>query len=242
MSSIAQPLMSERNDFLDTTALWFATKPFAVAKAMCVAIDVIKEMDWIPEGCEKGFSGAKRQINLVKLARAPGEFFANTNKARHATSNFFEKPSTERFLKVMREALGCIGPIWDGVEFLTKAIVYLPKNAPWVQNLNGINGLAIVISMTWSAWDNLKMACESTYTVMKPGAEKVKEAHKLIDALLDLIRTVATVAIGAFLFIVVFYGTPIFTQAQLTALAVVTVVTGILSFYHKNYNELRAKG
>lgn len=238
MSNAVSQATRPTNDFFDTTASWFSEKPFAVAKAGQVLIDVLEKADLIPEGHDEGFASAKHHITLIKLARAPGEFLKKNNALRHAVADCLESPSFANGAKVLRKGVESVSPIWDGVDFLTKAVVHIPKNAPWVKNLKGVNSGALVFGMTWSACENLTdIYNNNLYGEIDP-AKRSEKFTKVGSALINLVKNVSYFVLGILGVRTIFFGLAA-APVLLTALSAVTVVFSIMDFYHKNWGAER---
>jgi len=231
-------IFTPKKDFFDVTAGFVQEKPFDTAKAVYVAIDCLKEADLVPEGQEKTFNDVRHHANLVKLAKAPGALFTNTNELRHKASALMEEgPSLKGLLPVLRSANSCISPIWDMTDFLTKAILYIPKKS--VETFKGFNALSLILSMGWNAFDSCNALVDAERELQVTVS---KEQHpikkKLGHHLIRLVKQISYIALGILTVLAVFF------QAQIasfvfTIFSASTVVCTILEYYHSHLNTVR---
>ncbi|NGX38147.1 MAG: hypothetical protein K1000chlam2_01319 [Chlamydiae bacterium] len=201
----------------------------------------MKECGFITDK-DKAWHETRHHANLVKLSRAPFEFISNTNKTRHKFADWWEgreitpKHSKDkrivRFTDVLRELNNCVNPIWDAFEFLSKAVLYIPK--PSIELLKGINGGALFLGMGWNLVENFQIAT-TDLSKYQGDVYKIKR-EKVTQALLKLVSQVAYVAIGVMITLSVF-SQVVFAPVWFTACSATTVVFGILEYYHENLGK-----
>lgn len=234
ISQFAKPT----NDFFDTTAMWLSDQPFSAAKAGYIFIDVLKEASMIPESFKGEFASARHHLNLIKLARAPGDLMKKANEIRHAVADCLEAPSVKGAATIVRKGAQIILPVWEGVDFLTKAVVNIPKETLWVQNLRGVGGGALAFSMFWNVCEDLSALANSKLYGATDSKTRSAEFTKVAKSLINLAKNISYIVLGVMTLLTVFFGY-VFAPVIMTAWSASTVVFGILGYYHTNWGAER---
>lgn len=234
MASAAAPALPPKtNDFFDTTALFATEKWSSLAKAGYVTIDVMEQLDAIPEGCEEQFKSARGNLSLIKLSRFPGEFLKSFNSCRGSVSELVKKPTASNAYQAVRDANGLVSPTWEGVQFSSKVFASSIKDAKWFNAFRGVSGVSLAFGMTCTSLDKLSIICSTELYNLK-GEARQKALRKVTKAFIGLAKSVAYVALGVLTTLSVFFGY-VFAPAIMTALSATTVVFTILDFYYKNW-------
>jgi hypothetical protein len=240
MSTFAGSVLSKQptNDLLDVTKKLIEEKWDTVAKTGYTVIDLMELADRIPKGSEKEFGVARDQLNLVKLLKAPATLLENFNKLRRTVADFFENPKRKDLIQILRQGNDCIGPVNDTVDFLSKAILHIPKSTPWVKTLSGIDGGALALGMGWSVIDDLNYLDNSKFRTLTNKAERTTEFHEITKKMLNIAKAICLVALGCLTVLSVFFGF-VFSPTIFIVLSATSLFFSLVTFYHKNYNITR---
>lgn len=232
---------TKRMGLFDVTCEFFAEKPHTFFKAGYTLPRFVMELGYLPrdhEGLNRWCFGSQ----MLKLSRGPFDFL----KYSHKTMDYFgswlngekasfrgkfneiEKRNVE-FLDVFREANNCVNPIYDSADFLTKAILYIPKES--IRTLSGINGVSLIIAQSWNVFDSLNWIskCQAN---KKTGAEQSKVLGQMLGYLLAVARDVSLIVLGVFLVLTIYFQY-IFSPFLWSAFSASNVVFTILDFYYE---------
>lgn len=223
-----------RKDFLDVTCGWAASKPFDVAKTIEKSVEWIKYFNLIPQGQEAAFKEVHFAAKMAKLSKWPGRLLDSTNAFRHAVVDLYEKPSSVTLTKTFRKFLSVFGPTWDGIDFLSRAIIHWPKEA--FQTFQGANGLALSIGMGWGAIENAAIIAASP--LHKTDSSKVAkvEEEKIVKVFLVLASQVSYVALGIFSVLGAWFHI-IAPAVAFCAASTLTVAFSIIKYYYENLGK-----
>ena len=234
---------ASHKDILDVTADYVGEKSYSAAKAVYVFIDVLKECGFITEK-DKTWHETRHHASLIKLSRSPFDFIKNVNSSRHMFANWwdgrvietkhFNEKRAARFTDVIRELNECINPVYEACEFLSRAVLYIPKAS--FETLKGVNGGALCLGMGWNLVDNFQIA--ATDLSKYEGDARLKKRFEVTQALLKLVSQVSFVALGVMTILSVFFQAS-FVSTAWVALSAISVVFGILEYYHKNLGTER---
>lgn len=216
--------------FFDVTADFVTSKSDQVGKAIYVGIDCAQEAGLI-EGKEGAIGELHHHAKLFKLAHAPGKFVQGMNKAIRDAGAFLENHSYKNLGSFGLSLNNLVSPIYDTLEFLTKAIVHIPKES--IKTLGGVNGAALVISMGWNGLLSLQNIGKHN---IGNATDKAQYRHSFYEAshsLLKLIKEVSYVALGVLTVLSVFFQI-VASATTFTTLSAITVVCTYLEYYHEN--------
>lgn len=234
-SSYAESSVKKKHqDPLDTIAKFLSEEGSLFFKSIYTGIDFAGVvLDRIPEQHKEIIASTRLQANLIKLAYAPKSLLKNFNDLRHKANNFWEDHSSENGQEVFLAANKCISPLYDGTDFFTKAIFYLPRNSVWFQNFTGVNAISLIIASTQNIYNDLTKMAKANYAEAKNEAEKQQHREKITEALFDLIKDISFIALGILTTLSVFFAF-VFSPATFVMLSTSTVVFSIINFYYKN--------
>lgn len=218
-----------KKDFFDVSADFANEKPFALAKAVCVAIDCLRKADLIPQGQEKIFDSVSYHSNLIKLSVGPGDFINNTNILRNRVADWMKDPSLKGLTQTIRAANSCVLPAWDITDFFTNTIFYIAKES--VETFRGISASCLVLARAWDALDRFYEIAH-TDVATQTGKKKKLAYHKITQALIELAKHISYIVVGVLTILSIFFQI-VAAPVVFTALAASTVVFTFLEFYHE---------
>lgn len=217
---------------LDVTADFATTRADQLGKAIYVGIDCAEAAGLIEDKTEGAIGELHHHAKLFKLAHAPGKFVANVNKTMRTAGKLLEGDSKTTLVTLGLDVNSLVAPIYDTLEFLTKAVIHIPKES--IKTFSGVNGVALIIAMGSFAIESIKNIGKHN---IGEATDKVQRRHSFYEtshSLLKLIKEVAYVALGALTALSVFFGMVIASATTLTILSAITVVFTYLEYYHEN--------
>ena len=231
-------------DIIDVTADYAADKPFALAKAVYVAIDCLKEADWIPEGQSESYNTVRFEANRVKLVGGFGKWLDGFNKLRNKTVEVLtdEQPISEFFSSNIfssklfswtRTLNDMVNPTNDIAEFFTKAVLYIPKTS--IAALKGINGASMVFGFGCLTVESLGLLADNKVHETS-GEEQEEEVKKGFNAMLKLAYEVSLLTLGVLTVLSTYFGVIVAPVAFLVCSAG-SVAFSILKYYQENLGE-----
>lgn len=246
LNEFGSPYKSRRKDIVDVTCDFAEEKPYTILKALYVFPELFIRSGYLPDD-NPGLNNACFAAKMGKLSRAPFEFIKHTHTTldsftrwlKGETKEFKEKYNkiTERevaITDVLRNASDCVNPVWEITDFLTKAILFIPKTAV-VRSFEGVNGIVLALSMTWNAFDSLNWISKSKYSSLQ-GADRNKKFSDMTGYLMKLAKEISFIALGALVVLSVFFQF-VFAPLTFSAVSASTVVFTILEYYHENLGE-----
>ncbi|NGX58904.1 MAG: hypothetical protein KR126chlam3_00045 [Chlamydiae bacterium] len=228
-------------DFFDVTCGYAGEKPYGVFKACHVLPNLFQELDILSKDNAE-LNAAIGAAKLAKLSRSPFDFVRNTHglcatfvqwwkgEEREFKGKYDETLATRKVAvtDVVRDANGCIAPVWEMHEFLSKAILYSPVNMIF----KGISAIALTIKFGWDAFDSLKWIESSKYSSLE-GAARDEKFPKMTGHLMQLAVEVSFVALGVLTVLSVFFQF-VFAPLLFAGFSASTVVFAILGYYHEH--------
>ncbi|NGX39641.1 MAG: hypothetical protein KR126chlam1_00974 [Chlamydiae bacterium] len=239
MASTVQlsPIHPQTLGFFDVTAGFAKEKPHTVAKAVAVTMGWLKELDLVPEENKETASQIQYHASLVKLARAPGNILQSINGMYKSGSDLLSKRSWKEGCEVIKESTSLFNSVWDGVDFLSRAILFLPRKAPAFVTGSGCNGIALAAgNLVKIPLHIAKIYNSKIYSAKKDSAE-YNAAHKdVISRMISIASAVTYVAIGALVVLNVFFAF-VFSPYIWLSLSVATIALSFTSYFQKNLGK-----
>lgn len=230
----AETSEKRKQDILDTTAKFFSEQSSLAFKFVYTGIDFVGiVLNRIPAQYTEICASIRLQTNLLKLAHAPKDFLNKFNELRYKANDFWEEHSFENAIDVFFAGNKCISPLYDGTDFFTKAIFFLPKHAIWFQNFTGVNAISLIIGSTYNTYADLTKMAAATYGEAENEVERQKAGQEITIALFDLIKDISYLALGILTTLSVFFAF-VFSPATFVMLSTSTVAFSVINFYYKN--------
>lgn len=233
---------TRRMGLFDVTCKFFDEKLHTVFKAGYVLPRFGIDSGFLPNDHE-GLNRWCFHSQMVKLARGPFDFCKYSHRAMSYLGSWLngetitfkkkfkvdEKRKVE-LLDVFRETNNCVNYVYDTADFLTKAILYVPKQS--LRTLAGINGVSLIIAQGWNVFDSLNWIskCEAS---KKTGAEQNKVLGHMLGYLLAVARDVSLVVIGCFVVLTIYFQY-VFSPFLWSVFSASNVVFTILDFYYEH--------
>ncbi|NGX26864.1 MAG: hypothetical protein K940chlam6_00790 [Chlamydiae bacterium] len=242
LNEFGSPFKSRRKDIVDVTCDFASEKPYALLKTLHVFPELFMRAGFLPDDNPE-LNNACLAARMGKLSRAPFEFIKYTHTTLDSFARWLKgetKEFKEKYKKkierevaitdVLRDANNCVNPVWEMADFLTRAILFIPKTA--VRTLEGVNGIALTIGMAWNVFDTLNWIRKSEYSSLQ-GADRDKKFSDMTGYLMKLAKEISYIALGVLIVLSVFFQF-VFAPLTVSAISASTVVFTILEYYHEN--------
>lgn len=236
-SSHIDRALIDRKDILDVTAGLLAEKSDTVAKAISTGIGLAQATGFASED-NQTLNEANDTFKLIKAAHAPKNLSQRVVELRDKANAFWENSSLYNTGHLLLAGNKCIGPIYEGTDFLSKTICHFSKNAPWFQNFTGINALSLIATSGYNTYcDWAKIGASKPHEAKTEAARRI-ELKNVGKAFFDLIRDVSCIALGILVVLSTFFAF-VFHSNILLALNVTIVFLTILNYYYTNLGEVK---
>lgn len=228
-------------DVFDVTSEFATNKPHTVFKTIYTFLEgsmhfgLVNETPLLREICEVS--------KFAKVTKGPFATFEQFYKIFNSLTlwlgskekvfkgKYGEKTKrTVEVSDVVKDMIGVTSPLYDTGEFLTRTILYIPKE--FVKTFSGINGVSLVMIMLWNAFSSLNWIAKSEYSSAK-GLERDRKFSHMTGYLLKLSMEVSFIALGMMIVLSSFFQF-VFSPILFSAFSMASVVFTILEYYHEN--------